>query len=358
MKVTTTASRIVALRRLPRDGDSFYEITDMDTARRIGGVLWIFGALIIAVLLPVWPPTGRIGAGGWAVGAGVVAMSLVSGLTLLRRPELVPPNALLAMSYLGVALLTLMVWVGGEPYAPLFILPPVYAAAVHPPRRVALVFAAVAAGSAAPLLYDGWNSELAAVTVSRLLLWYSIGLVAMIFSASVKLDRLTLMAGEQEASALARRDALTGLGNRRAFDEALERVVVGARRSDRPLSLVIADIEGFKAINDNYGHLEGDRCLREVGTVLASTVRPSDSCFRWGGDEFALVLPSTDAEQATAVSRRVSKGLDAEVFAPGGQPLRLRYGIAEIRPGMTGEELVAAADLALLSARPTGERLH
>jgi diguanylate cyclase (GGDEF)-like protein len=358
MTVTNTALRIDALRRLPRAGEAFYEISDMDTARRIGGVLWIFSGLVVAVMLPVWPPTGRIGVGGWAVVGGVVLLSLVSGVLLLRRPELVPPNALLAMSYLALALLVLLVWVGGEPYAPLFMVPTVYVAAVHPPRRVALVFVAVAVGSAAPLLYDGWNSEVAAETVSRLLLWYSIGLVAMLFSASVRLDRLTLMAGEQEASALARRDALTGLGNRRAFDEALERVVAGARRSDRPLSLVIADIEHFKAINDSYGHLEGDRCLREVAAVLAATVRPSDSCFRWGGDEFALILPSTDAEQAGAVVQRVTRALEAEVSPPGSHPLRLRYGIAEIRPEMTGQELVAAADLALLSARPTGARLH
>ena len=213
-----------------------------------------------------------------------------------------------------------------------------------------LVFVAVAAGAAAPLLYDGWDSEFAAEIAAELLLWFSLGLVAMLFSATVKLNRLSLMAGEQEASALARRDALTGLGNRRAFDEALDRVVAGARHSDRPLTLVIADIDSFKSVNDTYGHLEGDRCLREVAAVIAKTVRPSDACFRWGGDEFAVIMPATDTAQAEAAVRRIAAAVPAEVAPPGEEPVSLRYGIAEMRPGMDGQDLVGAADLALMSS--------
>ena len=352
--MTSTASRIEALRRLPRDSKSFYEISDMDMVRRMGGVLWIFGAFVIAVLLPMWPPTGRIGGGGWAVGAGIVLLSLASALLLLRWPERVTPNALLLMSYLSVATLALLVWVGGYPYVPLFMIPILYVAAAHPPRRVLVVFVAVAAGSAAPLLYDGWDSEFAAEIAAELLLWFSLGLVAMLFSATVKLNRLTLVAGEQEAIALARRDALTGLGNRRAFDEALDHVVTGARRSDRPLTLVIADIDHFKSVNDTYGHLEGDRCLCEVAAVIARTVRPSDACFRWGGDEFAVIMPWTDTAQAEAAVQRIAAAVPVEVVPPGEEPVSLRYGIAEIHSGMDAEDLVGAADLALMSASSAG----
>ena len=347
--MTYTASRIEALRRLPRDAASFYEISDMDMVRRFGGVLWIFGAFVTAVVLPLWPPTQRIGGGGWAVGAGIVLLSLASALVLLRWPERVTPNALLVMTYLAVATLALLVWVGGDPYLPLFMIPILYVAAAHPPRRVLPVFVAVGAGCAGPLLYDGWDSEFAAEIVAELLLWYSLGLVAMLFSATVKLNRLTLTADEQEASALARRDALTGLGNRRAFDEALARVVVGARRADR-LTLVIADLDDFKSINDTYGHLEGDRCLCEVAAVIAKTVRPSDACFRWGGDEFAVIMPATDTAEAEAAVRRIATAVPLQVAPPGEEPVSLRYGIAEIEPGMDGQDLVAAADLALMSA--------
>jgi diguanylate cyclase (GGDEF)-like protein len=349
--VTTSGSRLGALRRLPRDPQTFYAISDMATARRMGGVLWIFGGLILAVLLAAWPPTGRVGGWGWAIGAGAVVACLVSAVPLLRSPERVSPDALLAMSYGSVALLTLMVWAGGHPYAEIYILPVLYAAAAHPPRRVALFFVAVASALLLPLAYDGWNSELAAESLASLLLWFAMAFAALVFSATVRVKRLEMAADEQEASALARRDPLTGLGNRRAFDEALSRIVAGDRQADRHLTLLLADIEGFKSVNDTYGHLEGDRCLREVATALASTVRPGDRCFRWGGDEFALLLPGTDSSEADSVIDRISDAVATDVAAPGDSPMRLRFGAAEIDPEMAAEDLIAAADLALMSAR-------
>jgi diguanylate cyclase (GGDEF)-like protein len=117
---------------------------------------------------------------------------------------------------------------------------------------------------------------------------------------------------------------------------------------------VIADIDDFKSVNDTYGHLEGDRCLREVAAVIAKTVRPSDACFRWGGDEFAVIMPSTDTAQAEAAVGRIAVAVPAQVAPPGEEPVSLRYGIAEIQPGMDGQDLVGAADLALMSAPLAG----
>jgi diguanylate cyclase (GGDEF)-like protein len=347
----SSTSRLEALRRLPREPAAFYAITDMDFARRVGGALWIFGALVIALMLPFAPPTQHVGDSGWAAAAGVVVLCAASAVPLLRWPDRVSPDALLVMSFLAAGTLTFMVWIGGHAYAPVFMIPVMYASAVHPPRRVLAVFAAVGIGLVAPLLYDGWEAELAGETLAQLLLWFSLALATMLFAATMKLERVDLLADEQEASQLARRDPLTGLGNRRAFDEALERVAAGARRTDRPLSLVIADIEAFKSVNDTYGHLEGDRCLREVAAVLAATVRPSDACYRWGGDEFAVILPSTDAEQAGAVVERVAQAVAERVAYRGAEPMQLRYGVAEIQPDMDAAELVAAADLALMAAR-------
>ncbi len=352
--VNPTAPRLSLLLRLPRNPATFYAISDMASIRRIGGVLWVFGGLIVALLLPVAPPTDHIGDWGWAIGASAVLACFAAAVPLFRWPSRVSGNLLFAQGFLAVALLTLVVWVGGEPYSELYVLPVVYAGAAHPPRRVALLLVAVAAGLAAPLFYDGWSGDLAASDLAKLLLWSALGVIAMLFTGTVRLQRLELMAGEQEASRLARRDPLTKLGNRRAFDESLARIAAGARRSDRPLSLAIADIRDFKSVNDTYGHIEGDRCLSEVAAVLATTVRPSDSCFRWGGDEFAVILPGTDPDQAGAVMRRVINAVGADITPPGDEPLGLRYGVAEITDGMSAEDLVAAADLALMAARSTG----
>jgi diguanylate cyclase (GGDEF)-like protein len=325
----------------------------MATARRLGGVLWIFGALILAVILAVSPPTDRIGGAGWAIGAGVLSCCLLAALPLFKAPERISPDALLGMSYAGVALIAVLAWAGGigAPYDELYIITVIYVSAVHPPRRVGAFLLFLVAALAAPLVYDGWNGDYAARALVELLLWCSLAAIALLFAATVRVNRMTLREGEEEASRLARRDQLTGLGNRRAFDESLGGMVDGGRRTDRPLSLVIADIEGFKAVNDLHGHLEGDRVLREVAGVVAAAVRAPDACFRWGGDEFAILLPSTDRDAAERVIERVQDNIGERVLLPGEGPLRLKYGLAEIMPEMGAADLIAAADLELMAAK-------
>jgi hypothetical protein len=115
--VSTSGSRLRALRRLPRDPADFYAISDMDSIRRMGGWLWIFGGLSTLIVMAVWPPTGRIGGAGIAVAGGVVGLGLLTALSLLRWPERISPDLLLWMSFLATAMLMLLVWVGGEPYS-------------------------------------------------------------------------------------------------------------------------------------------------------------------------------------------------------------------------------------------------
>src|SRR5271165_1734486 len=100
-------------------------------------------------------------------------------------------------------------------------------------------------------------------------------------------------------------DPLTGLYNRRLFAESFEKELNRARRYGLPLSIVILDLHRFKEVNDKYGHPRGDDVLRAAATTLQKTLRTSDSAFRIGGDEFALLLPQTDAAQALALSRRI-----------------------------------------------------
>jgi diguanylate cyclase (GGDEF)-like protein len=209
----------------------------------------------------------------------------------------------------------------------------------------------VAACLAAPFAYEGWNAGYADQALAHFLLWISLAAAATLFTAAVRVDRITLLQGEQVAQAMARRDPLTGLGNRRAFDEALERVVSGVRAADRPLTLILADIPAFKAVNDRHGHLEGDRCLREVARAIAGTIRPADSAYRWGGDEFAVMLPSTNREQSRVVVERIAQAVARAVPLPGDRSITLRYGVAEIEDGMDADTFVSSADRRLQAAR-------
>ena len=117
-------------------------------------------------------------------------------------------------------------------------------------------------------------------------------------------------------------DPLTGLYNRRLFAESFEKELNRARRYGLPLSILILDLRRFKDVNDKYGHPRGDDVLRAVAGTLQKTMRTSDSAFRIGGDEFALLLPQTDAPQALALSRRIGS-----VFAESLEPLHLAISV-------------------------------
>lgn len=118
-------------------------------------------------------------------------------------------------------------------------------------------------------------------------------------------------------------DPLTGLYNRRLFGESFEKELNRARRYTQPLSLVILDLHRFKEVNDKHGHPRGDDVLRATAATLKKALRTSDSAFRIGGDEFALLLPQTDAQQALALSRRVET-----VFAEMLRPLQLEVTVS------------------------------
>ena len=153
-------------------------------------------------------------------------------------------------------------------------------------------------------------------------------------------------------------DGLTGLANRRHADEMLARELARSERFSGPVGLILADVDDFKAINDEYGHPLGDAVLREVAGALLGTVREIDVAARWGGEEFAVVLPGTDVEGATRAADRIREALARrDLFAPDGARLHVTasFGVAASSPGTTGEELVAAADEALYRAKRAGK---
>lgn len=141
-------------------------------------------------------------------------------------------------------------------------------------------------------------------------------------------------------------DPLTGLYNRRLFAESFEKELNRARRYGLPLGIVILDLHRFKEVNDKYGHPRGDEVLRAAATTLQKALRTSDSAFRIGGDEFALLLPQTDAAQGIALSRRVET-----VFAETLRPLQLTFavtmdhGVATFpQDGDQSDQLIRVAD--------------
>jgi diguanylate cyclase (GGDEF)-like protein len=156
----------------------------------------------------------------------------------------------------------------------------------------------------------------------------------------------------------AQTDGLTNLANRRTLDERLDLEVDHARRLGTNVAFVIADIDNFKSINDSYGHQTGDEVLRRIGRALAEAVRELDLPGRYGGEEFALVLPGTNLSGARALAEKIRKNLEELlVTTPDGSPFQVTasFGAACFPAQASVEELVAAADAALYEAKRTGK---
>jgi diguanylate cyclase (GGDEF)-like protein len=152
----------------------------------------------------------------------------------------------------------------------------------------------------------------------------------------------------EEARALADRDPLTGFFNHRYVHERLGEEVVRAQRTRRPVGLLMLDLDDFKLVNDTFGHLFGDRVLVWVAERIRGCLRASDVPARYGGDEFAIILPDTDADAARLVAQRILEAFAAEPFEGEGRgplPIGLSVGVAN-HPGdgRTATELIAAAD--------------
>jgi diguanylate cyclase (GGDEF)-like protein len=156
---------------------------------------------------------------------------------------------------------------------------------------------------------------------------------------------------------LSRTDPLTGLRNRSDLFATLEREVSRTRRSDRGFCLLMIDLDGLKAVNDSGGHLQGDHVLRSLGTVIASSIRAVDSAYRYGGDEFVVLLPETDIVGAFVVAEKIRIGAE-ELDAGLGRTPQTSVSIGLVshpEDGLTAEELMLAADRAMYQAKSLGK---
>lgn len=163
-----------------------------------------------------------------------------------------------------------------------------------------------------------------------------------------------LQKANQMIAQLARTDPLTGLANRRTLGETFAREIARAERLGEALSMLMADLDHFKGINDQFGHNTGDQVLVRVAAVFKSQARPYDLAVRHGGEEFVLVLPGTSTEGAIAVAERIREQI-ADLTVPGcPTSITLSVGVASWMAGEAPDAFVARADAALYNAKSNG----
>jgi diguanylate cyclase (GGDEF)-like protein len=168
-------------------------------------------------------------------------------------------------------------------------------------------------------------------------------------------SRFRLQRLYEAAVVLANVDGLTRIPNRRHFDEQLERETERSRRSGMPLSLVMIDVDGFKAFNDTHGHLRGDDVLQYTADHIQSAVRTIDVAARLGGDEFAVLMPQTCRDEAVAAAERI-RVVYAQRFSETSPPISLSIGAAEMpAEAHDAESLLAQADRAVYLAKRGGK---
>ena len=153
-------------------------------------------------------------------------------------------------------------------------------------------------------------------------------------------------------------DALTSLANRHAMEDTFPQQIAQCIEANKPVSLMMIDVDNFKQFNDMFGHIAGDRALSAVSKILRTQFRPRDLLVRYGGDEFAALLPDVTAEQGVAIGERIRQVVSGETGDGTDSliqiPLRISMGVAELQPEQTLDSLIRAADKALYRAKNAG----
>jgi diguanylate cyclase (GGDEF)-like protein len=349
----------ISLRTLFGPSANTYAGADAALARRVFLGMWAFSMAVVAVLEVFFPPTRAFGALGWLWVAGEYAVAIGILWVLADKRRELGYDAFYVIGFPAVALIAVIQYGAGGRVAPfheLYLFLIIGASLMHPPRRMLGFLAVIAAAMFAPLVYSTGEPEVGDI-LTELLLWVVLSLVLLLLMRTIRAQRIDLRQQGADARLLARVDALTGLGNRRAFDEALDAELARSLRAAAPLSLIVADLDGLKQINDQFGHVDGDDCLRRAALALKGAVRRPDLCFRWGGDEFAILLTEADAAIGKALARRVEETVASSCLRPDGDPLTITCGYAVLDPSMSAADAVARSDATLLAlkARQRGD---
>jgi diguanylate cyclase (GGDEF)-like protein/putative nucleotidyltransferase with HDIG domain len=313
---------------------------------RAGALFLLSGAVIVpvAILAPHGPDMREALLG--VVGGAAALLALL----LLAAGDRVPRWAFHPLTVAGSVLATLAIygWGGDMTYGPLPYLWIAFFAFYFFSLPAALIHLGVVAGAFAIELAA---RDLSFTPVAGWLATVGTLLLAGLAVAAIR-DRLTaLIEGLTNA---VRRDPLTELLNRRGFEEVFDVELERARRTESPLSLVVADLDHFKELNDEQGHGAGDDALREVGRAIETAKRTFDSGARVGGEEFALLAPNSDEHGAYMLAERIRGDIE-RAFARAPVKLRASFGIATFPlHGQSAEALLRAADQALYAAKRLG----
>jgi len=297
------------------------------------GILFLAGATLslVALVVPHW----RGGDDG-AIAAVAASGYPVAVLLILARGRL-PTWLIHTLLALGTADVTAGVYLGHShdgslTTSILYVWVALYAFHFFTWRGAAVHLAWVGAAYGSMLAYQHYRAG-----PGQWLFVLGTAVVAGAFVASLN----------AEVRRSARTDALTGLANRRAWEEIISREVARADRGQRPLCVALIDLDDFKLLNDEQGHLAGDRFLQRTAAAWQHAIRGGDVLTRFGGDEFAVLLPDTEPGRAAEALERLRAATPDEVH--------FSAGLAPWREGDHGDELVARADAALYEAKRLGK---
>jgi diguanylate cyclase (GGDEF)-like protein/putative nucleotidyltransferase with HDIG domain len=314
----------------------------------VAPVTWLYlaaGSLgLLSVAVPHDPETVETG----VVAMSVVALAVAAVLQPVRHR--VGARELSLLLALGSVMASLAIlFTGGVPNASATLYTWICLYAFYAlSRRAALIhMALIAVGYAVLIAVDPPPFPAAAHWTTTIGTLFGAGLLV-----GALRDRLDLVL--ERLGAAARTDVLTGLLNRRGLREQVDAEIRRARRTGRPLSLVILDVDRFKQVNDRLGHVAGDDVLRGLADTLRRGVRAMDTPGRLGGEEFCILLPETHPHEAAALVERLRRALTVELSRPG-MVLTASFGVAGWPAhGTTQEELMQSADRALYAAKRSG----
>jgi diguanylate cyclase (GGDEF)-like protein len=281
-------------------------------------------------------------------------------LSIPRRRMIGLQTALVYLDLLGHS--TLAGWIVGQEagfqYYSWILLPLVFTN-VHRTLRSKMIVASVLSVSFVAI--DGWlrhTQPMVQLDPTHLaaLRYFNIGCYLLALGVSSYAYGKTARELEERLRSAAGTDSLTMLMNRRRMSERLAEEVARARRSRNALSLILLDIDRFKAINDDHGHAQGDRVIASVADVLRASVRRVDMVSRWGGEEFLILLPDTDVQAAAELAERIRRHVTSKVRRHEGSEIRVTItaGVATLRPGESIEATIHRADVALYEGKRAG----